>query len=120
MLQQGFTEKERKHDERLLRDLGLYKMASAVMFVMKEFLGLDSRLMLVPPDEKLGRFLLDEILQAGNFGHYDKRVEHGQGQLAKNVQRLRRDVQLMRYFPSECLWEPVFRLYHFFWRLRNR
>ena len=120
VLQQGFTEEERKHDEWLLRDLGLYKMASAVMFVMKEVLGLDSRLMLVPPDEKLGRFLLDEILQAGNFGHYDKRVEHGQGQLTRNVQRLRRDVQLMRYFPSECLWEPVFRLYHFFWRLRNR
>ena len=33
---------------------------------------LDSRLM-VPPNEKYGKFMLNEVLEAGNFGKYDAR-----------------------------------------------
>ena len=33
---------------------------------------------------------------------------------------LAQDIRLVRYFPSECLWEPLFRLYHFFWRVAMR
>jgi hypothetical protein len=76
--------------------------------------------MLVPADERKGRFLLDEMLLAGNFGQFDKRLANSHSQLSRNVQRLRRDLRFLTYFPSECLWEPVFRWYHFFWRLRFR
>ncbi len=76
--------------------------------------------LIVPPNERLGRFLLDEILQGGNFGQYDARVKHDGSQLSRNIQRLKRDLRLLRYFPSECLWEPVFRVYHFFWRVAHR
>ena len=103
-----------------LQYLGLYKIATAVMWVLKETLGLEKEYLIVPSNERLGRFLLDEILQGGNFGQYDARVKHGGSQLSRNVQRLKRDLRLLRYFPSECLWEPVFRVYHFFWRLFHR
>lgn len=117
VLQQGFTEEERRKEELLLRKFGLYRMAAAVMYVLKDTLHLDDRLLLVPADERRGKFLLNEILLSGNFGQYDKRVRYGGSQLTHNIQRLRRDFRLMWYFPSECLWEPVFRIYHFFWRL---
>lgn len=120
VLHQGFTEEEQLHDVRLLRHLGLYKMASAVMFVLRETLCMEPKYMIVPANEKLGRFLMDEILQAGNFGQYDKRAEHWQGKWARNVQRLKRDARLVRYFPSECLWEPVFRVWHGCWRIANQ
>ena len=120
VLQQGFTAEERLYDERQLKHLGLYKIATAVMFVLKKTLDLEPDLMIVPADERLGRFLLDELLQSGNFGQHDSRVAHKQGQFAKNIQRLKRDFRLVRYFPSECLWEPVFRWYHFFWRIRHK
>ena len=100
-----------------LRYLGLETFAGAVMWVLKEKLGLEEQYLIVQPNEKLGRFLLDEIMQGGNFGQYDTRVKHGGSQLSKNIQRLKRDIRLMWYFPSECLWEPVFRVYHFFWRV---
>ena len=103
--------------ESSLRYLGLYNFAGAVMWVLKEKLGLEDKYLIVQPNEKLGRFLLDEIMQGGNFGQYDTRVKHGGSQLSQNIQRLKRDFRLMWYFPSECLWEPVFRVYHFFWRL---
>lgn len=120
VLKQGFTEEERVEDEMLLRKFGLYKVASAVMYVLRVVLHLEDELMIVPADERLGRFLLDEIMLAGNFGHYDDRVRHDGSRLAKNIQRMRRDMRLVWYFPSECLWEPVFRIYHFFWRLRHK
>lgn len=120
LLQQGFTEDERKEDERLLRRFGLYKVAMAVMYVLREVFGLKEERMIVPVDERRGRFLLDEIMIAGNFGHFDERVSHDGGQLQKNLNRLKRDIRLMRYFPSECLWEPIFRWYNFFWRLRHK
>ena len=100
----------------LFRQLGLMKIAGAVMWVLKEVLGMEERYLIAPVDERRGRFLLAEMLEGGNFGHYDRRVNHGASPLARNVQRLKRDIRLVRYFTSECLWEPVFRVYHFFWR----
>ena len=49
---------------------------------------------------------------------YDERLLSGvyNNKVLKNVQRLVRDVRLALLFPSESLWEPVFRWWHFFWR----
>ena len=120
VLKQGFTEEERQQDEKLLKRIGLYDVAAAVMYVLKEMLNMDEQLLLVPVDERRGKFLLNEILLSGNFGQYDKRVKHDGSQLTHNIQRFKRDFRLVWYFPSECLWEPVFRIYHFFWRLAHR
>lgn len=106
--------------EATLRHLGLWTFAGAVMWVLHEVLWLEPQYLIAPMDEARGRFLLHEMTEGGNFGHYDSRVSHRGGQLRRNVNRLRRDLRLVRYFPSECLWEPVFRWYHFFWRLRHR
>ena len=103
-----------------LRHLGLYRFAGAVMWVLKEKLGMEEDCLIVPPDERLGKVLFDEIMQGGNFGQHDERVKHDASPWQKNIQRLKRDVRLLCYFPSECLWEPIFRWYHFFWRMRNR
>jgi hypothetical protein len=116
LLMQGFSEEEKMNDERLLRRFGLYHVASAVMYVLREIFGLPERQMIVPIDERRGQFLLEEIMIAGNFGKYDKRLEGYHSGIAKNISRLKRDVRFLRYFPSECLWEPIFRIYHFFWR----
>ena len=116
-----------------LEYLGLTKIAGAVMWVLKEVLGLEERYLIAPVDERRGRFLLSEIMRGGNFGMYgtqkalshfvlqkeqkEKRVSKAILAVRKNIWRLRRDARLVRYFPSECLWEPVFRMYHFGWRL---
>ena len=120
VLKQGFTEDEKRRDAVLLRRFGLYDMACAVMYVLQEVLHLEERLLLVPVDERRGRFLLNEIMLAGNFGQYDERVDHHVSQMGRNIQRLKRNLRLMWYFPSECLWEPVFRIYHFFWRMWHK
>lgn len=100
-----------------LRFLGLCEIAGAVMWVLKDVLGMKEDYLIAPTDEKRGRFFYEEIMQGGNFGHYDKRVRHSNSALQRNLNRLKQDIRLVRFFPSECLWEPVFRIYHFFWRL---
>lgn len=119
LLMQGFSEEEKMNDERLLRQFGLYHVAAAVMYVLHEVFGLKQEQMIVPMDERRGRFLLEEIMISGNFGKYDKRLEGKRSAFDKNMSRLKRDFRFLRYFPSECLWEPVFRIYHFFWRISH-
>lgn len=120
LLKQGFTDEDRNEYRRLMRRFGMYKMSGAVMYVLREVFGMPDEWLIVEPHERCGRMLLEEIMKAGNFGHYDERIgeRDRQSKLRMNILRLKRDVRMMSYFPSECLSEPFFRLYHFFWRRR--
>lgn len=101
-----------------LRYLGLETIAGAMMWVLNEELGLHEDYLIASKDEKRGRVLLEEIMKGGNFGSYDQKNKKSSSRLKKNIQRVKRDIGMVRYFPSECLWEPVFRVFHYFWRLK--
>ena len=102
-----------------LKELGLWKFAGAIMYIMQEVFGMPASRLIVPPDKKYGRFVLNEVLEAGNFGKHDERNRFGRFQLGHNLQRVYRDIRLVKYFPVEALCEPIFRMWHFFWRLKN-
>lgn len=109
-----------------LTRLGLWHFAGAMMYVLHEVLGLPEEKMIAPMDKKRGEMLLNDILCGGNFGHHDERHAWGRdtydgngfkhGALGHNLLRLHRDLRLLRYYPSEALSEPVFRLWHYYWR----
>ena len=103
-----------------LKHLGLWKFAGAVMYVLHEALGLPKEKMIAPMDERRGRLLLAEILSGGNFGQYDERCGFGHSSFGHNLQRLCRDIRLVRFYPAEALSEPIFRTWHFFWRMKNK
>ena len=103
-----------------LKELGLWKFAGGIMYIMQEVFGMPASRLIVPPNEKYGRFVLNEVLEAGNFGRHDARNRFGRSQLGHNLQRVYRDIRLMRYFPGEALCEPLFRIWHFFWRVKNK
>lgn len=113
-----FTDKAVLQDE--LKRLGLWKFAGAMMYVLHETLGLPENKMIAPLDVKRGKLLLEDILQGGNFGQYDERYGFGHGVIGHNLQRLCRDLRLVRYYPAEALSEPIFRTWHFFWRMKNK
>lgn len=106
--------------QRDLKHLGLWKFAGAVMYVQHEVLGLSKEKMIAPICEKRGKMLLAEILNGGNFGRYDERYGFGHSSFEHNIQRLCRDLRLTRYYPAEALSEPIFRTWHFFWRMKNK
>ncbi len=103
-----------------LKELGLWKFAGGIMYIMQEVFGMPASRLIVPPNEKYGKFVLNEVLEAGNFGRHDARNRFGRSQLGHNLQRVYRDIRLMRYFPAEALCEPLFRAWHFFWRLKYK
>ena len=105
-----------------LKHLGLWKFAGAVMYVLKEVLGLSEDKMIVPVDEKRGRLLLAEILDGGNFGrHFTKYAGFTHQSMGKKYfLKIWRNMHFVRYYPAEALCEPIFRTWHFFWRLKHR
>ena len=108
--------------QRELKYLGLWKFAGAVMYVLKEVLGLAEDKMIVPMDEKRGRLLLAEILDGGNFGrHFTKYAGFTHQSMGKKYfLKIWRNMHFVRYYPAEALSEPIFRTWHFFWRVKNK
>ena len=106
--------------QRILKHFGLWKFAGAIMYIMQEVFGMPASRLIVPSNEKYGIFVLNEVLEAGNFGKYDERNRFGKSQLGHNLQRVYRDIRLVKYFPMEALSEPLFRTWHFFWRLCHK
>ena len=103
-----------------LKELGVWKFAGGIMYIMQVVFGMPASRLIVPPNEKYGRFVLNEVLEAGNFGRHNARNRFGRSQLGHNLQRVYRDIRLVRYFPGEALCEPLFRIWHFFWRMKNK
>lgn len=105
-----------------LKHLGLWKFAGAVMFVLHEVLGLPEEKMIAPMDEKRGKLLLAEILNGGNFGQHFTKYGHftQQGMAKKYFLKIWRNMHFVRYYPAETLSEPIFRTWHFFWRMNNK
>ena len=103
-----------------LKELGVWKFAGGIMYIMQEVFGMPASRLIVPPNEKYGKFVLNEVLEAGNFGKHDARNRFGRSQLGHNLQRVYRDIRLVKFFPAEALCEPLFRTWHFFWRLKYK
>ena len=122
VMQQPMTDAEKAGHARLLKQFGLYKFAGAMEHVMQRMFGHDKAHAVIAPDSKEGEFLLREVMAAGNFGMHDTRYSkavHGfnkahMGNLAK------RALTLLAHYPAETFWTPFFKLWHYFWRKKNR
>lgn len=103
--------------------LGMTRFARALMYVLREVFMMPSEWMICDVSVKDGRFLLNEILLSGNFGHYDSRwaqlnVQKGQTsyQLKRAWRRFVRNLNFLTSYPEEVIWEPIARVEHLWWR----
>lgn len=114
-----------------LRALRLKRFAGAVMWVLgfmvhgegffdersggaKRMVDGHEDWMICEPDEKEGRFLLNEIMMSGNFGQADQRYQYKR--LFKFQRWLSRSSHLLIHYPSEVIWSPIWIVYHWFWK----
>ena len=103
--------------DELFRKFGMERFVGAVMWIMQEVFGLERERMLCEPDEKEGRYILAEVMEGGNFGHHDERIMNvGKGKWQSVFATLQHAMHVLRRYPSEVLWMPVWMVYHFIWK----
>ena len=112
------SKEEKVEIRKVVSSVGLDKLAQALTWVLTEYFGLPEACRLWTPNKVDGRFLLDEILRTGNFGHDDKRrpedLQVGGLQYFLYVQK--RNLALLRFDRTNWFWGSLWRIYYYFWR----
>ena len=99
------------------REFGMERFVGAVMWIMQEVFGLERERLLCEPNEKEGRYILAEVMAGGNFGHHDERIKKvGKGKWQSVFATLQHAMHVLKRYPSEALWMPVWMVYHFIWK----
>lgn len=104
----------------LFQRYGMLRFARGFMWVEQQVLGLEDDYMIVPPDERRGKVILEEMLAGGNFGHYDERYEtRNRGYLARGLTDVYRLLSLAGTFPAESLWKIWRKIENQRWKVKS-
>lgn len=96
------SEKEREEASAFISQLGMKKMASALMWVLQDVFQLEDNYMVTMPNKKLGEILLQEICMGGNFGH--RADEQYKRTLSRSSHKRLRALHLMKFGAAEIFW----------------
>lgn len=101
-----------------ITEFKMHRFARGIMWVVAHIFNIGVERMFVEPNEAEGRFILSEIMLAGNFGKYDKRINHSMSgsTLGNFYVRTKHRTRFLTRYPSEVIWDIPFRLYHWWWR----
>lgn len=113
VLRQGFTEEEKSETMKWISALGMKRFATAMMWLMKDVFRLGEQYMLCEANEEYGRFLLDEVMKSGNFGHGNEEDRISGSAAKRYLYNIKRDIHTVKICPHESLWDPVFNVYQF-------
>jgi hypothetical protein len=103
-----------------VREFGMTRFARGLMWVMHEVLGMPREWMLWEPDEKEGRYILEQVMMGGNFGHHDERLKHSGGKLGAVKAILTHNMHLLTHYPADVVWAPAWIVWHKLWKLTRR
>lgn len=109
------TAAEKKETLQTLSRLHMEGFAGAVMYVLQTVFALEPEYLICTPNERKGRLLLEEILEGGNFGHYDRRGDK-RNLINKVKKRAHRFLRIFNLAPSEAVWSFLFFTRAFFQR----
>ena len=99
--------------EETFKVLGLFTFAKGVMWIEKHVLSLDKNKLIVPPDERIGKFILSEILSSGNFGVGDSRfTKRLISPVSTNMSILVRNLKMIGMFPVDSIFAPITNIWH--------
>lgn len=111
LLKQDFSNGEKKDAVAWMKELKILKYGRGMMWVMKEVLGLDESLLVVAPDEKVGRVILRESMHYGTFSI---------NKLRYVMERFVANIRLALMFPGQVLISPLFLVWHQWWKLKMK
>lgn len=101
----------------LFEKFEMLRFVRGVMWIMGEVFGLSNEDMICAPDEKEGRFILDEVMAGGNFGkHYNRLKSESKGKKGVVQKILKHNLHLFAHYPKDVVWAPVWIVYHWCWK----
>ncbi len=101
-------------------NFGLDRFAKGLMWVMQEALGMPREWMLWEPDEKEGRYILEEVMTGGNFGHHDQRLTHDGGKWNAVKSVCKHNWHLLQHYPADVIWAPIWFVWHKCWKIKTK
>lgn len=112
------NDQERKDALLALQSFKMKGFVGALMYVMKRVFALDDQFLLCEPNIADGEFLVSEILRGGNFGKYDDRNVYvpDDQKIKRGLNNWKRNLRFLKYYPSEVLWMPAWKVWHWCWR----
>lgn len=115
------TFEQRKEAFKTICSFGMKSFAGGVMYILIEKFGMDKEYALCNENKRHGEFLLNEIMIGGNFGHYDTRysIASKDKKFKRGISMLRRNLHYIALYPSEVLWSPLWKLWHWGWRIQK-
>ena len=116
VLCKGVDGEARLRVRKVVSGFGLDRFASALMWVMQKVFGLSMIGVPWTPNQRDGEFLLEEILQMGNFGHRDERfrLNMDDSHMKHFWQMSSSKWRFIGHFPSEVIWQPIDMFLRFF------
>ena len=118
---QNSSANQRKDAFAVLRSLKMSSFVGGIMWILKVCFGMKEEYLLCTVNKRHGEYLLSEIITAGNFGHYDDRMKRidKDKKFKRGLVQLKRNLRFVSYYPSEVLWSPFWKLWHWGWRKRK-
>ena len=106
----------------VLRDFGMSRFAGGIMWIMREVFGLNHQYLYCDPQEKEGRYILDEMLMSGNLGLHDIRVEqfNKMGKFGDALYICKHNAHLLSMYPTDALMSPLWYVWHKAWKIKNK
>ena len=133
----GFNVSKVSEFQILLKQFGMMRFAKGVMWIMAHVFANvntstssaqavnddDNFFLGIKPDEKEGRYILEQVMIGGNFGHHDERLATKTKTETKTTavkKILKHNLHLLAHYPSDVIWAPIWIVYHKIWKLMNR
>ena len=112
------SQTEKDEVKSIVHSINLEKLAKALTWIHSEYLGLEKKCQLWEPNKDDGEFLIEEIMQTGNFGNGDDRhpKDYSIGGIQSFIYVQQRNFRLSRFDKTDWFWGPLWRIYHYIWR----
>lgn len=109
LLRKGLNPQECKDSVEMIMELGLYKYATGIMWIMSEVLGLEEKFLIVEPNEKEGKLILKESFYFGTWST---------NKLRSVIEQFVANFRIVTHYPKEVLISPLFLVWHQWWKVK--
>ena len=119
--EKNLSQDEKEAVKRIVDSIGLKRLACALIWVLTEYFGLTKSCQLWEPNKEDGKFLLEEILRTGNFGHGDEILStaNKKNNVKSLLYVLKHNWAMSRFDKTDWFWGPLSRIYYSIWRKRK-